>query len=64
MLAGIFVFIVVEMMAGQDTASPNNNNNNDIKEGTEITKKEVSHSNNKNTEEIGYLVLTQSIPNT
>lgn len=45
-LAGIFVFIVVEMMAGHDTASPqnNNNNNNSTKEdaGGTTGKKEVS----------------------
>ncbi|KAK3858938.1 hypothetical protein Pcinc_034913 [Petrolisthes cinctipes] len=41
-LAGIFVFIVVEMMAGQDTSSTQNNNNNNMKEGAEITKKEVT----------------------
>ncbi|XP_071528528.1 zinc transporter ZIP13 homolog [Panulirus ornatus] len=39
-LAGIFVFIIVEMMATHELVGPQNNNN--TKGGSEVTKKEVT----------------------
>lgn len=41
-LAGIFVFIIVEMMATHETPAPNHNNNTKGTSTSETTRKEVS----------------------